>query len=534
VNLLHNQIFLLLLIIIIGELLGKIRIGGLSLGPSAIIFVALVFGHFGVTLPAGIQTIGLAMFIYAIGLQAGPGFLSSFRSNGIPMALTVIAMALTGTLITYLCCKFFGFDAGTGAGILSGAMTSTPSLAAAVEVVGHDRAPAAYGVTYGFGVVGMALFIKLLPRLLRVDLEKEENKLGEELNQTNPPITVRHVAVTNANLFGRRIDVISLKDIAPVTITRLLRRSATEPILVRGDTVLEEGDHLRLVGRETALDKMELFIGQRIVGEIAFDLKFGKRDIVVSKRNRVGATLGGFNLRETFNVQITRVTRSGIDLIPDPHIRLHLGDVLHAVGDERALSNAARLLGNNLKETYNISLLPILAGLLFGLLLGRITLPLPLIGPLTLGATGGTLLSGLLLGALYQTGPVIWALPMAGNRLFRDLGLALFLASVGTSAGTSFVLTLQERGGSLLFSGIVVTLLPVIVGTAIGLWLLRVRFLRLLGVLVGGMTSASGLSSAQSLSASSYAPAAYATVYPVALISKIIAVKVLLMILPAP
>ena len=326
---------------------------------------------------------------------------------------------------------------------------------------------------------------------------------------------------------------IALKDIAPVTITRLLRRAATEPILARGDTVLEEGDHLRLVGRETALDRMELFIGQRIEKEIAFDRMFGKRDIVVSKRSRVGATLGGFNLRETFNVQITRVTRSGIDLIPNPHIRLHLGDVLHAVGDERALSNVARLLGNNLKETYNISLLPILVGLLFGILLGRLTLPLPLIGPFTLGTTGGTLLAGLVLGALYQTGPMIWDLPMSGNRLFRDLGLALFMASVGTSAGTSFMVTLQAQGGSLLFSGIVVTLLPVIVGTIVGLWLFRVRFLRLLGVLVGGMTSASGLASAETLSTSSYAPAAYATVYPVALISKIVAVKVLLMILPS-
>ena len=201
-TLLHNQIFLLLLIIVLGELLGKIRVGGLSLGPSAIIFVALAFGHFGVTLPSGIQVIGLAMFIYAVGLQAGPGFLSSFRSHGLAMALTVIAMAVTGTLVTLACCKLFGFDAGTGAGLLSGAMTSTPSLATAVEIVGYDRAPAAYGVTYGFGVIGVALFIKLLPRLMRVNLVSEEQQLGEELSTINPPISFRHVEVTNPNLFG--------------------------------------------------------------------------------------------------------------------------------------------------------------------------------------------------------------------------------------------------------------------------------------------------------------------------------------------
>ncbi|WP_020677841.1 aspartate:alanine exchanger family transporter [Geopsychrobacter electrodiphilus] len=533
-TLLHNQIFLLLLIIVLGELLGKIRVGGLSLGPSAIIFVALAFGHFGVTLPAGIQVIGLAMFIYAVGLQAGPAFISSFRSHGLAMAVTVIAMAVTGTLVTLACCKLFGFDAGTGAGLLSGAMTSTPSLATAVEIVGYDRAPAAYGVTYGFGVIGVALFIKLLPRLMRINLAAEEQQLGEELTSINPPISFRHVEVTNPNLFGKRVDAIFLKQIAAVTITRLLRAGADEPILVGGDTVLQEGDHLRVVGRSLDLDKIEILIGKPVSGEIAFDRILTKKSIVVSKRRFVGTTLGYFNFRETFNIQIARITRSGIDLVPDVNTRLHLGDVLHAVGDERALRNVSKMLGNDLKSTYDINLFPILVGLLFGFLLGRITIPLPLVGPLTLGTTGGTLLAGLVLGALYQTGPLIWDVPLAGNRLIRDLGLALFMAAVGTSAGTSFIPTLQERGLALLFSGVLVTLLPVIVGAALGLWLLRVRFLRLLGVLVGGMTSASGLAAAGTLSNSTYAPAAYATVYPVALISKILAVKVLLLILPIP
>lgn len=530
-TLLHNQIFLLLLIIILGELLGKLKLWNLSLGPSAIIFVALAFGHFGVTLPTGVQTIGLAMFIYAVGLQAGPGFVSSFRSHGLAMALTVIVMALTGTLVTLACCRLFGFDAGTGAGLLAGAMTSTPSLAAAVEVVGHARAPAAYGVTYGFGVIGVALAIKLLPRLLRIDLNQEEQRLGAELAEVNPPITFHHIEVNNPNLFGKRIDQIFLKEIAPVTITRLLRQGAEEPVLVAADTELHEGDRLRVVGRLGDLEKAALFIGHPVAAEIAFERMLTKKSIVVSKRRYVGTTLGYFNFRETFNVQVARITRSGIDLVPAAHTRLHLGDVLHAVGDERALRNISRMLGNDLKSTYDISLLPILVGLLCGFLLGRLALPLPLIGPLTLGTTGGTLLAGLLLGASYQTGPLIWDLPAAGNRLVRDLGLALFMAAVGTSAGGSFVVTLQERGLALLFSGVLVTLLPVAIGAAFGLWLLRIRFLRLLGVLVGGMTSASGLASAASLSPTTYAPAAYATVYPVALIGKILAVKILLLLL---
>jgi putative transport protein len=411
-------------------------------------------------------------------------------------------------------------------------MTSTPSLAAAVEIVGHDKAPAAYGVTYGFGVIGMAVFIKLLPRLLRSDIRAEENCLAQELAEVNPPITFVHIEVSNPNLFGRRVADIFLKSIAPVTITRLLKKGAVEPVLVGADTVLQQGDHLRVVGRVADLEKVQLYIGHRVENEIAFDRMLTKKSIVVSKRKFAGTTLGFFNFRETFNVQVARITRNGIDLPADANTRLHLGDVLHAVGDERALRNISRMLGNDLKATYDISLLPILVGLLFGFLLGRLTLPLPVVGPLTLGTTGGTLLAGLLLGALYQTGPMIWDVPTAGNRLIRDLGLALFMAAVGTSAGVSFVATLQEHGLTLLLSGVLVTLIPVIVVALVGLWWLRIRFLRLLGVLVGGMTSASGLAAAGTLSATPYAGAAYATVYPVALISKILAVKVLLMILP--
>ncbi len=531
-TLLHNQIFILLLILILGEVLGKVRLWNLSLGPSAIIFVALAFGHFGFTLPAGVQTIGLAMFIYSVGLQAGPGFLSSFRSHGIPMALGIVAMAATGTVVTYVCCRVLGFDAGIGAGLLSGAMTSTPSLAVAVEIVGHEQAPAAYGVTYGFGIIGVVLFVKLLPRLFRIDIGAEEERLARELSEINPPISFQHIEVSNPNLFGRRVGDIYLKSIAPVTITRLLRQGASEPVLVRADTELRPGDHLRVVARPADLEKVALYIGKPVSGEIAFDRVLTKKSIVVSQRKFAGTTLGYFNFRETFNVQVARITRNGIDLPADANTRLHLGDVLHAVGDERSLHNISRILGNDLKATYDISLLPILVGLLFGLLLGRVTIPLPLIGPLSLGTTGGTLLAGLLLGARYQTGPLIWDVPSAGNRLFRDLGLALFMAAVGTSAGVSFAATLKAYGLPLLLSGVLVTLLPVFIGAIVGRWWLRIRFLRLLGVLAGGMTNASGLSTAETLSATAYAPAAYATVYPVALISKILAVKVLLFLLP--
>ncbi len=526
-----NPIFLLLLIILLGELLGRVRLGSFSLGPTAIIFVALAFGHFGFILPTGIQTIGLALFIYAVGLQAGPGFLNSFRSHGLAMTTGVVLMTVVGVGVAYACCLIFGFDAAIGAGLLSGAMTSTPSLAAVIELVGDDKAPAAYGVTYALGVIGVALSIRILPRLLRVDISAEEERLARELAAENPPITFRHLEVSNPNLYGKRVVDIFLKEIAPVTITRLLRRGAAEPELVGAETVLQQGDRLRVVGRPADLEKVQLYIGHPVEGEIAFDRVLTKKSIVVSKREFSGTTIGYFNFREVFNVQVARITRNGVDITASAHTRLHLGDVLHAVGDERSLRNISRILGDNIKATYEISLLPIVLGLLLGLLLGQLTIPLPFIGPFTLGTAAGTLVVGLVLGARYQTGPLIWDLPSSGNRLIRDLGLALFMAAVGTSAGTSFVSTVQDEGLPLLLSGLAVTLLPVAAGAAVGFWLLRIRFLRLLGMLSGAMTSASGLDTAGALSSTPYAHSSYATVYPVALIGKILAVKILVLLL---
>lgn len=529
--LLRDPFFLLLIIIVLGDALGKVRFRGFSLGPAAIIFVALACGHFGLTVPDGIRNVGLAMFIYAVGLQAGPGFVNSFRSHGLPMSLCVLVITTAGVLTAWICALAFGFDAGTGAGLMAGAMTSTPALAAAVELVGHDRAPAAYGVTYGFGVLGVALFIKFLPRLARISVAREEARLQKEMEEANPPITRHHLEITNPGVIGKRVDSLNLQAIAPVTITRLLRQGESEPLLVRGDTVFAPGDRIRIVGRPDDLAKVECFLGTPIAGEIAFDRVLTKKSIVVSRPEFVGKTLGFFNVREVFNVQVTRITRNDIDLPPAPDLRLHLGDVLHAVGDERALSNVTRIIGNDVRATYDISLLPILLGLLGAFALSRLTVPLPLVGPFTLGITGGALLSGLLLGGLYSTGPLVWDVPAAGNRLIRDLGLALFLATVGTSAGATFVATLHEHGLPLLVSGLLVTLLPLALGAVIGLTFLRLRFLRLLGVLVGGMTSASGLAAANTLSATPYAAAAYATVYPVAMIAKIVAVKVVVMLL---
>ncbi len=529
-DLLGNPVFVLLAIVLLGEALGRVQFKAFSLGSSAIVLVALAAGHLGYTLPPVLRQLGLVLFVYSIAVQAGPGILTSFRSDGLRLSLAALGIVATGFLAALGCAALFGFDAATAAGVFAGALTSTPGLAVAVESAGSGAA-AAYGLTYSFGVVGVILFVKLLPALLRVDLPAEEALLDAERQNTQPPMTFVHLEVSNPNLFGRSLADLHLPELAPVTITRVLRREAAEPVLASATTTLREGDRVRIVGRASDLETVELLIGRRVEAEIEFDRVLSKRTLVVSKPEAVGQTVGSMNFRAVFNVQVSRIERNGIELPVLPTTHLHRGDLLHVVGDERSLGNVARQLGNDVKATQSLSLLSLFAGIFLGFALGQIPLYLPVVGELRLGTTGGVLLAGLVLSSLHKTGPFVWEPPATGNDFIRRLGLVLFLASVGTSAGKDLAATLAQHGLPLLGAGVAVTLLPLVVCTLLLRPALRLRFLRLLGVLTGGMTSTPGLAAATSISATPYAAAAYATVYPTALVAMILFTKALVLVL---
>ncbi|MFV0439047.1 MAG: aspartate:alanine exchanger family transporter [Desulfopila sp.] len=528
-ELLHNHIFLLLVITLLGMLLGRLRLKSFALGSSAIIFVALVFGHYSLTLPDDFQTLGLVLFIYSIGLQAGPGFFHTLRDRGIKLALGALAIIAIGFLTTLLVSHLYGFDSVISAGLFAGALTSTPGLAVAVESAGAG-ASAAYGLTYFFGVTGVILFIQLLPKVLGIDIGEEEKMMDARANAASVPLAVAHIELTNPNIFGKKVADLHLNAIAPVVITRLLRKGAGEPVLVRGETELGEKDHLRLVGRQADLDKVCIFLGRPIDSEISFDKALEKRQIIVSRREMVGMSLKQLNCREVFHVQISRLTRNGIDLPATPNIRLHMGDLLHVVGESRSLVNVTKIFGNNTKELYSISLLPIFIGLLCGFLLGKVPLYIPLGGAFTLGTTGGVLIAGIILSNLYKTGPIIWEIPSTANTFLRELGLILFMATVGTKTGATIVTTLSQQGLNLFLAGLIVTLIPLVAAVFICRYLLGMPFLRMLGVITGAMTSTPGLAAASEMSASHYASSAYATVYPVALIGMILFSKLLVAI----
>ena len=525
--LLQNPVFLLFIVIISGELIGYLKIKEFSLGSSAVIFTGLAFGHFGYTLPKVFQTLGLVLFIYSVGLQAGPGFLSSFKKQGLKMSLGASLIVVSGFLMTLLCSWLAGFDTGIAAGLFSGALTSTPGLAVAVEAVTDSQAPAAYGLTYCFGVFGVILFVRLLPRLMKIDLLAEEQQMKAELSQEHPPMTYRHIEITNPNIFGKSVKELGLKQIAPVVLTRLLRPGASEPKIIYGQTILHQGDKLRIVGQEEAIRQAILFLGKPVEEALEFTRGLTRKTIMVSKRSAAGFNAGSLNLKTSFDVQVSRITRNGIDLSPDKNTRLHLGDVLHVVGQEQSIENVTRILGNDIRETYRTDLIPIIVGLLIGFLAGQVPLFIPFIGQFKLGLSGGVLLAGLILSSLYKTGPLIWDIPATTNSFIRELGLLLFLATVGTRTGATILATLQEQGVILFLSGLMVTIVPLLVTLLVCRRVLKIKFLHMLGVITGGMTSTPGLASIASLVETPYAASAYATVYPVALIGMILLTKIL-------
>jgi putative transport protein len=531
VELLHNHIFLLLLVTLLGAGLGKLRFKSFSLGSSGIIFIALIFGHFGYTLPSDFQTLGLVLFIYSIGLQAGPGFLHTLRSRGLKLTIGAMTIIAIGFVTALAASWYYGFNASIGAGLFAGALTSTPGLAVAVEMAGSEGAPAAYGLTYFFGVTGVIIFIQLLPKFLKIDVQQEEETENEEISKANLPFTFHHIELTNPNIFDKKVKDLHLNSVAPVVITRLLREGADEPVLVGGETILRKGDHLRIAGREKDLETIQLFLGRPIDREIQFDRALEKKYIVVSKRNVTGMSLKQLNCREVFNVQLTRVTRNGIDLPATQNLRLHMGDTVHAVGNNRSLANVTKILGDNVKELYSINLIPIFIGLLFGFLIGKIPLYIPYGGTFFLGTTGGVLVAGIVLSNLYKTGPFIWEIPSTANSFIRELGLILFLATVGTKTGATILETLSQQGLDLFIAGVAVTLIPLITSVLICRYILKLPFLRMLGVMTGSMTSTPGLAAVSDLSDTHYASSAYATVYPVALIGMILFTKLLVLIL---
>lgn len=526
-SLLSSTIFVLFVIIALGFIVGRISIKGITLDVSAVIFVALLFGHFGIVVPAELGNFGMTLFIFAIGIQAGPGFFSTFKSKGKTLAGIAAVLVLTAAVAALAMKYIFGLNAPDTAGLLAGALTSTPGLATAREITG-DHAAISYGIAYPFGVIGVILFVKLLPRILKIDIGKEAEKLDADQKALYPDIVAHAYRVTNPLIIGRELQDLKLRLHTGGVISRIQR--GEESILPKAHTVLQAGDRIKVVCTPSAHEKVRQFVGERLEGELPFGENVELQTGLVTAKPLVNRTLGSLNLQQNFGCVVTRIRRAGIDLSPSPSLTLKFGDKLTLVGSKDTMDEVLRLIGNEGKRVSDTDFLPIALGIALGVIVGKISLSFSDSFTFSFGLTGGILLTALVLSAIGKTGPVLWTMSGSANHLLRQLGLLLFLANVGTAAGQGLVETFKDSGWSLFIGGFFITLLPMVVATVVARYFFRVNLLDLLGTLTGGMTSTPGLAAADSMSDSSAVSVAYATVYPVAMVLLILCIQIVSMI----
>jgi len=516
--------FALFTIIAFGILLGKVKIGGMSFGSSAVIFVALAFGHFGVTISPIYQQIGLILFIYSIGIQAGPGFFAAFKSEGLQLVSLATILVVSAAIITALLSYIFNIDMKIAVGILSGALTSTPGLAASIETTHSELASIGYGVAYPFGVIGVILFMNIVPRILRIKINVCELDYESKLREENPEIIHQHYIVQNSNIFNKNIATLQIRKMTGATISRIKHDGVAN--ITNNQTILQENDFVRAVGTMEALKKVELLIGMPTDEPIDIELQSEIQWLIVTNKQVVNKSLAQLNLFSNYNANITRIRRSGIDLLPKSKSIIRYGDKIQVAcrGNMQAVSN---LFGNEKSKLSEADVFPIAAGIVIGVIIGMIPINLPGGIEISLGLTGGILITALSLSYLGKTGPVVWSISSTSNQMLRQLGLLFFLASVGTNAGKTLVATITQSGFELFGVGIAVTLLPMIIALVIGKVFFKTNFITLLGTLTGGMTSTPGLTSIENITKSDAANVAYATVYPVAMVVLIICIHIL-------
>lgn len=523
-ELLHSSYFAFFTIVAFGFLLGRIKIKGISLDISAVIFVALIFGHYGVIIPKDFQSIGLVLFIFTIGIQAGPGFFHSFKTQGKKLIIMATTLILTAGLCTLGVVHLFDIEMNAAIGLLTGALTSTPGLAAAIESTGSPLSSISYGVAYPFGVIGVILFVSLYPKFLKINLKKASDDYTTDERSNYADITTQNYIIENKKILGKSIKDLRIRYMTGAVISRVMKdKDAFTPT---PETILEEGDIVKVVGDQESLNRVQMLVGSPTNTAIPFGDKYDVRRVLVTNKYVVNKTLKQLNVLENYGATISSIRRSGITIVPGPNDRIHFGDKLTITCRVDNIKQIVNAFGDDKRQLSNTDFLPVCLGILIGVLIGKIAISLGNFN-FSLGLTGGVLFAGLILGRVGKTGSILWTMTGSANNLLRQLGLLFFLAAVGTKAGSSLVETFNESGSILFVAGGIITLVPMIIATIVARLAFKMNPLTMLGALTGSMTSTPGLAATDSLTDTNAPSVAYATVYPIAMVLLIIVVKIL-------
>lgn len=541
-----HSVLILSLVIAFGIMLGKVKIAGISLGVTWILFVGIVFGHFNLNLDEHLlhflKEFGLILFVYSIGLQVGPGFFSAFKKGGFTLNMLTVLVVFVSVLITIILHFFTGIPITTMVGILSGAVTNTPGLGAAQQansdLNGIDAPEIAlgYAVAYPLGVIGCILALLALKYLLHINTAKEEMEADRGLGHLQE-LTVRPISVQirNEAVEGKKI-----KDIKPLlnrafVISRIRHHEGDgKAELVNADTVLHVQDEILFIANPIDVEAIIAFFGKKINVEWEqSDKNLISRRILITKPELNGKSLAQLKIRNNFGANITRVNRSGVDLVAAPQLQLQMGDRVTIVGSELAVSHTEKILGNSLKRLNHPNLIPIFLGIALGCILGSLPFMFPGIPqPVKLGLADGPLIVSILISRFGPQYKLITYTTMSANLMIREIGISLFLACVGLGAGKGFVDTIIYEGGYVWIAyGAIITVVPLLIGGLIGRFAWKLNYYTLIGVLSGTNTNPPALAYSSDLTSCDAPAVGYATVYPLAMFLRVLTAQILILAL---
>lgn len=526
----------------IGLFIGSISVRGVKLGVAGVLFSALVFGQFGLGIDPRVleflRDFALILFMYAIGLQVGPGFVSSLRADGLRLNGLSIAVLIFGAIIS--AAVGYWLPTVSGSGLFTGSFTTTPGLAAAQEAVRRAvgateqsaadvaRIGLAYSIAYPFGVIGPVLVVLMLRKVFGVRIAEEKTAMALEEQKRRPPIQTMDFEVTEPTYAGQLIRDLEILRSGNIILSRLMRDGGMS--VPTGATQIRTGDVYRAVGTREQLDKLVAVMGQPSkvnLDTVAGDLR--RLDLVVTRSQVLRKSLRELDLIRRTGVTVARINRAGVDLVPTASLKLGFADRLTVVGPAAGLKAVEAELGNSPESLDRPQVAPIFLGIVLGVLVGSIPIFVPGLNiTVRIGLAGGPLIAAIALSQLGSIGSIVWYMPASANQLFRDFGLAVFLACVGFRAGDHFIQRAANMTGiALLIWGAVITIVPAFVVGCFARKFLRMNFVTLSGWVAGAMTSSPALLFANELSQSEAPAVAYAAVAPLATLLPILCAQIL-------
>lgn len=530
------------LVITIGILLGKVKIGGISLGITWILFVGIVLSHFGMTVDGEVrhfvQEFGLILFVFSIGLQVGPGFFASFKHGGMTLVMCAVAIVLLGVATAYVVHLATGTPIPTMVGILSGAVTNTPGLGAAqqayTDALGIEDPTIAlgYAVAYPLGVVGIIFTMIFIRYALRVKFEKEDEGLAA-LSREHKFADKVSVEFTNKTLDGRTVAYVRDLINRQFVISRILRPDGTIS-MADAESVIHIGDRLWLISQAEDIEAIVAFFGRRVEmtdeqwGNNTPNAELVSRRILITKSSLNGKKFSDLRLRTKYGITITRVNRAGVDLIPYQGLELQVGDRVMVVGPAKAVAQVADVLGNSLKKLNQPNLVTIFVGIALGVLLGSIPL-LNVPQPVKLGLAGGPLIVAILIGRFGTHFHLVTYTTMSANLMLREIGIALFLAAVGIGAGDGFIDAIVDGGYRWIGYGVAITVLPLIIVALVARLWLKMNYYTLMGLIAGSTTDPPALAYANATAGNDMPAVGYSTVYPVVMFLRVLTAQIFIL-----